>query len=161
MSFRRLHDDEVDAAVAILAAASEWLLAQGIRQWTTAYPRELYQKLQDHGESFGLFEDGRLVAIVTLTGPPPEWDAELVGLDVRWVSKLAVAPDCHGRGLGRLMAEHALERLRQTGATQAWLDCRNGPLVAFYESLGFDRVMSKIVDFPDVTLDLVLMKREL
>jgi hypothetical protein len=31
----------------------------------------------------------------------------------------------------------------------------------FYQSLGFDSVMSKVVEFPDVTLDLVLMKREL
>ena len=161
MSFRRLNDDDVDAAVAILAAASEWLLARGIRQWTTAYPRELYQKLQDRRENFGLFEDGRLIAIVTLTDAPPEWDAELAGLGVRWVSKLAVAPDCHGRGVGRAMAEYALEQLRRDGASHAWLDCRNGPLVAFYGSLGFDRVMSKVVNFPDVSLDLVLMKREL
>jgi len=159
--FRRLEDSDVAAAVAILAAASEWLLARGIRQWTTAYPRELYQKLQGRGENFGLFEEGRLVAIVTLTGGPPEWDAELAGLDVRWVSKLAVAPDCHGRGLGRATAEHALEQLRRAGASSAWLDCRNGPLVAFYESLGFARVTGKVVEFPDVTLDLVLMKRQL
>ena len=159
--FRRLNDDDVDAAVAILDAASQWLLARGIRQWTTAYPRELYQQSQDRGENFGLFENGRLVAIVTLTGAPSEWDAELAGLDVRWVSKLALAPDCHGRSLGRLMAEHALEQLRRAGATQAWLDCRNGPLVAFYEALGFDRVISKVVDFPDVSLELVLMRRQL
>ena len=159
--FRRLNDDDVDAAVAILDAASQWLLARGIRQWTTAYPRELYQQSQDRGENFGLFENGRLIAIVTLTGAPPEWDTELAGLDVRWVSKLAVAPDCHGRGLGRLMAEHALEQLRREGAPRAWLDCRNGPLVAFYESLGFARVTAKVVEFPDVTLELVLMKRDL
>ena len=147
--------------MAILDAASQWLLARGIRQWTTAYPPELYQQSQDRGENFGLFENGRLVAIVTLTGAPPEWDAELAGMDVRWVSKLAVAPDCHGRGLGRLMAEHALEQLRREGASRAWLDCRNGPLVAFYESLGFARVTAKFVDFPDVTLELVLMRKDL
>src|SRR5215208_4823313 len=155
VSFRRLNDDDVDAAVAILDAASQWLLARGIRQWTTAYPRELYQQSQERGENFGLFENSRLVAIVTLTCAPPEWKSELTGLDARWVSKLAVAPDCHGRGLGRVMAEYALEQLRRTGATQAWLDCRNGPLVAFYERLGFARVTAKVAEFPDVTLELV------
>jgi hypothetical protein len=59
------------------------------------------------------------------------------------------------------MAEHALKQLQREGATRAWLDCRNGPLVAFYESLGFARVTAKVVEFPDVTLDLVLMKRRL
>ena len=161
MLFRRLDDDDVDAAVAILDAASRWLLARGIRQWTTAYPRELYQKLQDRGENFGLFEDDRLAAIVTLTDAPPEWNAELADQRVRWISKLAVAPDGHGRGFGRQTMEHALQQLRQERAAHAWLDCRNGPLVAFYESLGFDRVMSKVVDFPDVSLDLVLMKKDL
>jgi ribosomal protein S18 acetylase RimI-like enzyme len=159
--FRRLNDDDVDAAVAILAAASEWLLARGIRQWTTAYPRELYQDLQDRGENFGLFEDGRLAAIVTLTGAPVEWNAELANQRVRWISKLAVAPDCHGRGYGRATMEHALRQLRQEDTNQVWLDCRNGPLVSFYESVGFDRVTAKVVQFPDVTLELVLMKREL
>lgn len=159
--FRRLDDREVDAAVAILAAASDWLLARGIRQWTTAYPRELYQKLQDRKENFGLFEAGRLVAIVTLTDAPPEWETELASEDVRWISKLAVAPDCHGRGLGRFMMEHALRLLRRQGATRAWLDCRNGPLVAFYESLGFERVTGKVIDFPDLSLDVVLMKNQL
>ena len=161
MTFRRLDDEDVDAAVAILAAASGWLLARGIRQWTTAYPRELYQQLQDRGENFGLFEEDRLVAIVTLTDAPPEWNTELEGQRVRWVSKLAVAPDCHGRGFGGQMMEHALQELRQECASHAWLDCRNGPLVAFYESLGFERVTAKVVEFPDVTLELVLMKNDL
>ena len=159
--FRRLYDSEVDAACAILAAASEWLLARGIRQWVGTYPRELYQDLQDRGENFGLIEDRRLVAIVTLTGVPPEWEDELRGHDARWISKLAVAPDCHGRGIGRRMAEHALQQLRSGGAPRAWLDCKNGPLVAFYESLGFERVAAKVVDFSTVSLDLVLMTRDL
>ena len=159
--FRRLQNSDLDAAVAILAAASAWLLARGIRQWTTAYPRELYQQLQDRGENFGLFEDGRLAAIVTLTDAPAEWNAELAGQRVRWISKLAVAPDCHGRNFGRLIMERVLDQLRQEGVTSAWLDCRNGPLVAFYESLGFERVLAKVVEFPDVTLELVLMTHDL
>jgi ribosomal protein S18 acetylase RimI-like enzyme len=161
LRFRQLRDSDVDAGVAILDAASEWLLARGIRQWMTAYPRGLYQQLQDRGENFGLFDDGRLVAIVTLTSAPPEWSAELSGQDVTWISKLAVAPDCHGRGLGRRLAEEALDYLRQSGISRAWLDCRNGPLVSFYESLGFQRVTHKIVEFSTGPLDLFLMMREL
>jgi len=159
--FRLLQQGDVDSAVAILDAASAWLLARGIRQWVSAYPRELYQQAQERGETFGLFEDSRLVAIVTLTGAPPEWNEELCGQDANWMSKLAVAPDCHGRGLGRRMADEALEQLRRQGAPQAWLDCRKGPLVAFYESLGFEQVTVKVIDFADVSLEVVLMKREL
>ena len=161
VTFRLLRDSDVDAAVAILAAAAEWLLARGIRQWTTTDPDKLRHELRDHGERYGLFENDRLVAIVTLTSAPPEWDAELRGRNVRWISKLAVAPDCHGRGLGRQIMDAALEQLRREGVACAWLDCRNGPLVAFYESLGFDRVTRKVVDFSTGPLDLVLMKSEL
>jgi len=159
--FRKLADGDVDAAVAILDAASVWLLARGIRQWTTAYPRDLYQQAQDRRENFGLFDSQRVIAIVTLTTAPPEWTTELAGKDVRWISKLAVAPDCHGRGIGREMGMHAIEQLRRDGADRAWLDCRNGPLVAFYESLGFERVTNKVVEFSTGPLDLMLMTREL
>lgn len=151
----------MDAAVAILNAAADWLLARGIRQWTTTYPRELYQRAQDRGENFGLFDGGRVVAIATVTGAPPEWQVELNGQDVRWITKLAVAPDCHGRGLGRGLALELLEHLRREGTRRAWLDCRNGPLVAFYESLGFVRITNKVVEFDTGPLDVVLMKRDL
>ena len=123
--------------------------------------RELYQQAQERGETFGLFEDSRLVAIVTLTSAPPEWNEELRGHDANWISKLAVAPDCHGRGLGRRMAEEALDQLRRQGVRQVWLDCRNGPLVAFYESLGFEQVTAKVIDLSRLSLEVVLMKRDL
>jgi ribosomal protein S18 acetylase RimI-like enzyme len=161
LAFRRLQDSEVDTAVAILNAAAEWLMARGVRQWTTTYPRELYQRSQDRGENFGLFEDDRLVAIVTVTGAPPEWQVELRGQNVRWITKLAVAADCHGRGLGRRLALEAIAQLRRDGAARVWLDCRNGPLVAFYESLGFERLTNKVVEFATGPLDLVLMERGL
>jgi predicted N-acetyltransferase YhbS len=156
-----LQDADVDAAVAILNAAAEWLMARGIRQWTTTYPRELYRQGQDRGEHFGLFDNERLIAIVTLTSAPPEWEVELRGQEVRWMSKLAVAADCHGRGLGRRLAQEAIERLRRENAPRVSLDCRHGPLVAFYQSLGFERVTNKVVDFATGPLDLVLMTRPL
>ena len=160
-AFRQLRDSDVDAAVAILDAAAEWLLARGIRQWTTTYPRELYQRAQERGENFGLFDDDRVVAIVTVTSAPPEWEAELRGHEVRWITKLAVAADCHGYGFGRQLAQEVLEHLRREGAPRAWLDCRNGPLVAFYESLGFERMTNKVVEFATGPLDVVLMKSNL
>jgi GNAT superfamily N-acetyltransferase len=162
LTFRRLDDSEVDAACAILTAAAEWLLARGIRQWTEPYPPHLYQQYQDRGENYGLIRDGRLVAIVTMThAVAPEWIEELAGKDVWWISKLAVAPDCHGQQLGRRMIEAALNHLRAVGVRHVWLDCVRGPLTSFYESLGFQRVVAKVVHFPTGSLDLILMTKML
>ena len=70
-----------------------------------------------------------------------------------------MAPDGHGRGLGRQTVKHALEHVRRAGEREAWLDCRKGPLVGFDESLGFDRVTDKVIDFDTGPLHVVLMKR--
>ena len=162
VEFRRLRDDEVDEACGILTAAAEWLMSRGIRQWTEAFPRHLYQQYQERGENFALVRDARLVAIATLTpAAPPEWSEELRDRPIWWISKLAVAPDCHGQRLGRRMVEEVLKHLRQLDAMDAWLDCVQGPLRSFYESLGFLRVESKVVDFTTGPLHLVLMTRRL
>ena len=54
-----------------------------------------------------------------------------------------------------------VETVSSVSSADSTVDCCNGPLVAFYESLGFARVTAKVVECPDVTLVLVLMKREL
>lgn len=47
---------------------------------------------------------------------------------------LFVHPDCHRRGLGRALAEHAMHEL---GATRVDVNEQNPGAVAFYERLGF------------------------
>ena len=39
---RKLRREEFDVVHRILVDAAEWLMAKGIRQWTTTYPKELY-----------------------------------------------------------------------------------------------------------------------
>ena len=58
--FRRLCADEFHHAHGILVSAAEWLVGMGIRQWTTAYPRELYLAYQQKGCNYGLEVDGEL-----------------------------------------------------------------------------------------------------
>lgn len=61
----------------------------------------------------------------------PEYDFELV--------KMAVSPAVRGRGVGRMLAEAALERARSVGARGVYLESssRLKPAIALYESLGF------------------------
>ena len=51
---------------------------------------------------------------------------------------LAVAPDCQGRGIGRLLLEEFVERARTAGAGRVHLEVRDGnPAVGMYRRAGF------------------------
>ncbi|PKL51146.1 MAG: GNAT family N-acetyltransferase [Candidatus Riflebacteria bacterium HGW-Riflebacteria-2] len=50
---------------------------------------------------------------------------------------MAVAPDCHGRGLGRRVVEFLEEKARELGAARLVLDARQNA-VGFYLILGYN-----------------------
>ena len=52
---------------------------------------------------------------------------------------MAVEPDQHGRGLGRLLLDAAVERLRAEGVVAIWAHARDSAL-GFYERLGWKAV---------------------
>lgn len=58
-----------------------------------------------------------------------------------WINYLAVAPEYQGQGLGRLILDHAEERLRELGCAKINLLVRatNDKVIAFYERLGYRR----------------------
>lgn len=55
------------------------------------------------------------------------------------VEDLVLAPECRGRGIGRLLLEAAAEWAHRRGATRMQLNCddKNLPAMKFYESLGW------------------------
>ena len=57
-----------------------------------------------------------------------------------YVAKLAVAHEARGQGLGRRLAELALNRASERGATRVVLlsSSKLGPALKLYESLGFE-----------------------
>jgi len=63
-----------------------------------------------------------------------------------WVNYLAVDPDLHGRGIGRLLMDRAEQRLLEVGCPKINLQIRvgNSGAVEFYERLGYtiDNVVS-------------------
>lgn len=56
--------------------------------------------------------------------------------------RLAVDPPERRRGIGRLLVEHGLERLRQANVRVCFLEVRmnNEPAIQLYKGLGFQRV---------------------
>nr|WP_323747834.1 GNAT family N-acetyltransferase [Catenulispora rubra] len=72
---------------------------------------------------------GRVVAVATLEGEPPE--AEL--------GSLFVDPDTIGKGVGRRLLQHMLELARGAGVRTVVLDA-DPNAEPFYEAMGFVRV---------------------
>src|SRR5688572_9947317 len=141
--FRKLRPEEVDVAHGILVSAADWLISKGIRQWTTAYPKELYLACQEKGWNYGLMSDGQLAVILTLSWElRSEWADCFGTTPVWWLSKLATAPGYRGLGLGALAVRHATSTLLAQGADRLCLDCvhSKGFLVDFYRGLGFKMI---------------------
>jgi GNAT superfamily N-acetyltransferase len=50
---------------------------------------------------------------------------------------IGVLPEFRGRGLGRLILAHSLEKMRQQGDTRAWFSWSDEENLNFYQSFGF------------------------
>jgi putative acetyltransferase len=85
------------------------------------------------------------------------------GNGVYELSKMAVAPEAQGRGIGRKLLVAAIERARELGATSLFLgsNTKLASAVHLYESVGFTHVPpEQIAPMPyeraDVFMELVL-----
>jgi len=76
-----------------------------------------------------------------------EWSGDLVGTTLAgddghrgWIHLVAVSPEHRRRGVGRVLVEGAVFRLRERGVPKLNLQIRgdNAGVVAFYERLGFE-----------------------
>jgi ribosomal protein S18 acetylase RimI-like enzyme len=92
-------------------------------------PREYI--LDPGGEIFIAEMNGRVVGTCALVP---------VSDNIFEVAKLAVAHEARGQGLGRRLAELALNRAQERGATRVVLfsSSKLGPALKLYESLGFE-----------------------
>lgn len=59
------------------------------------------------------------------------------------VTLLAVDPECHGHGIGRLLFSDALDYLRAQGAPGFFLATDDGCDFGFYDHLGLERIASR------------------
>lgn len=87
-------------------------------------------------------------------GPARGWESDPDGPDA-FFSRLYVAPDYWGEGIGTELTATVARRLRDAGHQQVWLEVfdENGRGRSFYGSLGFERIGSVTETFggTDVT----------
>jgi predicted N-acetyltransferase YhbS len=161
---RKLGAEEFNDAHRILVDAADWLIAKGIRQWTTTYSKDLFRVCQEKDWNYGLIVDGQLAVTLTLSWEvPAEWSDCFRNQPVWWLSKLATAQHCRGQGLGARAVREVILALSAKGAEHLFLDCvyGRGFLVDFYRQFGFTPINRRQVEFSTGTFDMVLMQLEL
>src|SRR3990170_6150977 len=67
---------------------------------------------------------------------------------VAWVKVVGVDPRHQGAGLGHLLGEHFLRELRRRGIrrVKTLVEWDSGDLVAYFQSLGFDRGVAIVLE---------------
>jgi len=137
----------VDAVLALLDRATEWLVAlDRTDQWGTAPhssdPRRIEQ-LMGFAHDRGLWiaeADGKIVGALAVGAAlpfvPPATEPEL------YVRLLVTDRAAKGSGIGTELLEHARSLARGTGVDLLRVDCfggGDGALVRYYEKQGFTR----------------------
>lgn len=97
-----------------------------------------------------------------------ENSGSLVGYAVCWIvldqselGNVAVAPEARGTGVGRRLVEAVLERVRDRGANECFLEVRvsNAHAQALYTSLGFEVVGRRKAYYAHPTEDALVMRK--
>lgn len=98
---------------------------------------------------------GAIVAVASVMPASPEFEAITPAWRLR---QMAVAPELQGRGVGAVLFDGVLERLRDIGAATLWAELRDTSL-GFYVNRGMHPVPDRqhsvaCVDYTDVVLNL-------
>ena len=77
------------------------------------------------------------------------------------IKRLYLLPQYRGRGLGRALMEHILDRAREAGFREAvaWSDVRLETAHQVYDRLGFERIGERDIDDIDQSHELGFLKR--
>jgi N-acetylglutamate synthase-like GNAT family acetyltransferase len=142
---RRAREADLPATKALLDAASQWLIARGIRQWDRGYmPLETLVGRLERGELYVCLRDGEVVGTLALQGADPDlWGED--GGRCLYLHTLVVRPDLRGTGLGHRMLEWAEHVTREEGRILLRLDClaEGMALRCYYREAGYTEVSIK------------------
>ncbi len=134
---REIQDSDVEGVIAL------WRACDLLRPWNDPERDIARARAAPHAEIFVVAGDDGIIASV------------MAGHDGHrgWIYYLAAAPERRGKGLGRLLMDHAEDWLRGQGVAKINLMIRAGnPVAGFYAALGYEAeartVMAKWLETP-------------
>ena len=149
MVIRPYRRDDLPTLKAIIVAAFDGVsIDQGIerlfgtinsRDWKWRKGKHLdVDAARDPGGIFVAEIEGQVVGGITT------WQEKEAGIG--HIPNIAVAAEFRGRGIGRMLIEHALDHFRRCGLTHAKIETlvQNGTGQHLYQSLGFHEVARQI-----------------
>ncbi|MFG2078311.1 GNAT family N-acetyltransferase [Nonomuraea maritima] len=160
LALRRAEPADLPGVLKLLADASEWLNAQGVRQWPRGgFGPERIEPLIEERTLFLLDDELRYldpdgwappVATMALDGhaDPEFWTPDDDPGSALYVHKLAVARTWTGSGLGDALLDWAAASAYAAGLPWVRLDCAktNRRLQNYYRTRGFRHL--RTVDLP-------------
>jgi GNAT superfamily N-acetyltransferase len=160
--FRALDPAEDLAGHAVWMEAYAWLRERAIRQWLVPLPFVSFQKRTYERINYGYFDGSDLLAVVAIFHHADEHWIDVLGSELQWwLSALAVRNASRGLGIGRRVVNLSCSEAAKRGATNVYLDCVEGALPFYYESLGFERRSAKIITYASGnSFPMVLLGRQ-
>ncbi len=153
-TFAQLTEPHFDTAYGVVVAATDWLNANGIRQWDEPIPEPTYRERHKAGLNYGLFVDGVLTTVLTLKDEAPGYWAAVRDFHppFAWLSTLAVDRAYAGQGLANAALTAAENHLAANGVERIYLDCIEGFLPGFYTAAGYTLLERR--EWPNWTMSL-------
>jgi GNAT superfamily N-acetyltransferase len=133
---------DLDEVLALLNDAAAWLTSKGLDQWWYGFGPNRIGPMVDRREVWIAREDGQAAGTLTLSveADPDFWTAQESTERAVYMSKLAIARDKAGAGLGALLLRWAVDRAARDGYAWVRLDAwrTNQELQDYYRRQGWE-----------------------
>ncbi|GIP19888.1 GNAT family N-acetyltransferase [Paenibacillus sp. J22TS3] len=132
--------EDADLICQMLIEAAEWMISQGIYQWTPEqFTKEEILSYFEYREIYIVYAQTQPAAMFTLQQSDPDYWGMRNSRGYNYLHRLTVRRAYSSGGLGARIVEWASNRTRENGGKGLRLDClaQNLKLNSFYQRLGF------------------------
>ncbi|MGX1929295.1 GNAT family N-acetyltransferase [Flagellimonas sp. 2504JD4-2] len=116
-------------------------------EWIIKYFKmEEMDRLSLHNPKEYILDKGGYIAVALLNNEPVGVcaliNSDHQGFDYE-LAKMGVSPKAQGKGIGKLLGQHIIEKAKSLGATKLFLESNRvlGPALSLYKKLGFKEII--------------------